>query len=80
MPTNAEEPAELSIEVELDKAFDDLSEDEVPAPLPASRPEGLDLLDRLDSSRPLEIPCGDDTPPLFPDLGFESDPSESPQD
>jgi len=59
---------ELTIEVELDRAFVDASEDAVPAPLPAARPEGLDLLARLDSAYPLELSARMDTPPLFPDL------------
>ncbi len=63
-----DEPAELSIEVELDRAFVDTSETEVPAPLPAKRPEGLDLLARLDSAHPLELPQRESAPPLFPDL------------
>ena len=61
-------PTELSIEVELDRAFVDASEDEVPPPLPAPRPEGLDLLARLDSAHPLEMTSRSDSPPLFPDL------------
>jgi hypothetical protein len=59
---------ELSIEVEIDRAFVDASEDSVPAPLPAARPQGLDLLARLDSAHPLEMSTRLDTPPLFPDL------------
>lgn len=61
-------PAELSIEVELDRAFLDASDDAVPAPLPAARPEGLDLLTRLDSAHPLELQVRSEPPPLFPDL------------
>jgi hypothetical protein len=61
-------PAELSIEVELDRAFVDASDEVVPAPLPTARPEGLDLLARLDSAHPLEMEDRLDTPPLFPDL------------
>jgi len=66
-----DDEGELEITVDLDLDFVDASDDQVPAPLPAQRPEGLDLLDRLDSSRPLEMDARQDTPPLFPDLEFE---------
>jgi hypothetical protein len=65
---------ELRIEVELDRAFLDASEDLVPAPLPARRPEGLDLLTRLDSTRPIEYSHKDEAPPLFPDLAVGREP------
>lgn len=74
VPVDLDEPAtELSIEVELDRAFVDASEDEVPAPLPAERPQGLDLLARLDSAHPLQVSARHEAPPLFPDLDLEHD-------
>lgn len=66
-----EDAPALGIEDELDRAIVDASDDDVPPPLPSKRPEGLDLLTRLDSARPLDVVAHEAAPPLFPDLDWD---------